>query len=244
MLQDKKAIISGGTGAVGSALCELFAGYGADVAFTYLRNEGRAAELKAKVEAAGRQCLCASIPATDGQGIEAFAREVEETFGRVDILVNNLGTTQVLPFALIDEEDWDEMVQVDLKSMFFYSKAVVRGMIRRKAGAIVNLGSVAGHRMLEVPVHYATVKAAVTGFTISLAKELARYKVRVNEVVPGLLDAGVGTNISERQLEDYNHFCATGRPGTPGEVAEVVAFLASDRASYVNAQSVTIDGGL
>lgn len=244
MLADKKVLISGGTGAVGSALCEIFAGYGADVAFTYLRRVDRAAELKALVEKSGRQCLCESIPATDGEAIEAFARRVEETFGRVDILVNNLGTTQVLPFALIDEEDWDEMVAVDLKSMFFYSKAVVRGMIRRKSGAIVNLGSVAGHRMLEVPVHYATVKAAVTGFTISLAKELTRYKVRVNEVVPGLLDAGVGTNISERQLEEYQRYCAAGRPGTPAEVAELVAFLASDRASYINAQSVTIDGGL
>lgn len=244
MLKDKKALISGGTGAVGSALCEVFAGYGADVAFTYLRNEDKAAALKGLVEAAGRRCLCESIEATDAKAIEAFARQVEEAFGQVDILVNNLGATQVLPFALIDEEDWDEMVQVDLKSMFLYSKAVVRGMIRRKAGTIVNLGSVAGHRMLEVPVHYATVKAGVTGFTISLAKELARYKVRVNEVVPGLLDAGVGTNISERQLEEYKRYCAAGRPGTPAEVAELVAFLASDRASYINAQSVTIDGGL
>lgn len=244
MLEYKKALISGGTGAVGSALCRIFAGYGADVAFTYLRNADKAAELKAQVEAAGRRCLCESIEATDAKAIEAFARQVEESFGQVDILVNNLGATQVLPFALIDEEDWDEMVQVDLKSMFLYSKAVVRGMIRRKAGTIVNMGSVAGHRMLEVPVHYATVKAGVTGFTISLAKELSRYKVRVNEVVPGLLDAGVGTNISERQLEEYKRYCAAGRPGTPAEVAELVAFLASDRASYINAQSVTIDGGL
>jgi 3-oxoacyl-[acyl-carrier protein] reductase len=244
MLENKRVLISGGTGAIGSALCEAFAGYGADVAFTFHKNEARAKEIVGLVEGVGRKCLSQSVEATDAAAIEAFAKSVEEALGGIDVLVNNLGATQVLPFALIDEEDWDEMVQVDLKSMFLFSKAVVRGMIRQKAGVIINLGSIAGHRMLEVPVHYATVKAGVTGFTISLAKEMCRYNIRVNEVVPGLIEGGIGTNVSERQLDEYNRFCCMGRPGTPLEVAELVAFLASDRAAYINAQSVVIDGGL
>jgi 3-oxoacyl-[acyl-carrier protein] reductase len=220
------------------------AGYGADVAFTYRKNHEKAAALTGEIEALGRRCMSAALAATDGPGIEAFVGQVEETLGGLDILVNNLGATQVLPFALIDEEDWDEMVEVDLKSLFLYSKAVVRGMIRRRSGVIVNLGSIAGRRMLEVPVHYATVKAGVTGFTVSLAKEMCRYQIRVNEVVPGLIEGGIGTNVSERQLEEYKRFCSLGRPGRPEEVAELVAFLASDRAAYINAQSVIVDGGL
>jgi len=131
-----------------------------------------------------------------------------------------------------------------LKGLFLFSRAFVRGMIRRKGGAVVNLGSLAGHRLLEVPVHYATAKAAVTGFTLALAKEVSRYGIRVNEVVPGLIGAGVGLNVTDRQLAAYNEHCALGRAGRPEEVAELVVFLVSDRASYVNAQSIAIDGGL
>jgi 3-oxoacyl-[acyl-carrier protein] reductase len=155
-----------------------------------------------------------------------------------------VGATQVMPLALIDGPDWDAAMAVNLKSMFHFVKAVARGMIRRRAGAIVNLGSIGGHRLLEVPVHYAASKAGVSGLTLSVAKELCRYGVRVNEVVPGLIEGGVGENVSERQRAQYAQYCALGRPGRPEEVAEVVAFLASERASYVNAQSIVVDGGL
>jgi NAD(P)-dependent dehydrogenase (short-subunit alcohol dehydrogenase family) len=128
--------------------------------------------------------------------------------------------------------------------MFLVTKAFVRGMIRRKQGAVVNLGSLAGMRMLEVPVHYATAKSAVVGFTLSLARELARYHVRVNAVVPGLITGGVSSNVPEKQQEDYFQHCAVGRAGKPEEVAELVAFLASDRASYISAQAIHIDGGV
>jgi 3-oxoacyl-[acyl-carrier protein] reductase len=124
------------------------------------------------------------------------------------------------------------------------TKAFVRGMIRRKQGAVVNLGSLAGMRVLEVPVHYATAKSAVVGFTLSLSRELARYHVRVNAVVPGLLTGGVSSNVPEKQQEDYFQHCAVGRAGKPEEVAELVAFLVSDRASYINAQAIHIDGGV
>ena len=149
-----------------------------------------------------------------------------------------------MPFALLEEEDWDRMMDVNVKGMFLVTKAFVRGMIRRKQGAVVNLGSLAGMRMLEVPVHYATAKSAVVGFTLSLARELARYHVRVNAVVPGLITGGVSSNVPEKQQEDYFQHCAVGRAGKPEEVAELVAFLASDRASYISAQAIHIDGGV
>ncbi len=244
MLKDRIVLVTGGTGAIGAALCRCCARHGADVAFTWHRAEARAAELSAELTALGRRCLAARVEATDGPAVEAFVGRVEAELGPVHALVNNLGAIQVLPFALIEAEDWDLMMQVNLKGMFLFSKAVVRGMIRRRAGVVLNLGSIAGHRMLEVPVHYATAKAAVLGFTTSLAKELCRYGIRVNSIAPGLIEGGLGVNISDRQLEEYNRFCAMGRPGRPEEVAELAAFLLSDRAPYLNAQSVVLDGGL
>lgn len=150
----------------------------------------------------------------------------------------------MMPFALIEEEDWDAVMAANLKSMFLVTREVVRGMIARKSGVIVNIGSLAGHRLLEVPVHYATAKAGVSGFTLSLAKELARYNIRVNAVVPGLLEEGIGKMVPARELEEYVRYCSAGRPGRTNEVAEVVAFLASDRASYINAQNIFVDGGV
>ncbi|HEY3355883.1 MAG TPA: SDR family NAD(P)-dependent oxidoreductase [Polyangia bacterium] len=244
MLAGKVVLITGGSGAIGAALCRTAAAHGATVAFTFHRKAERAAELAADLEARGTRCLAGEVDGRDGAAVERFTRQVEERFERVDALVNNIGAAQVMPFALIDEADWDDAMAVNLKTMFLFSKAVVRGMIRRRAGAIVNLGSIAGHRLLEVPVHYATAKAGVMGFTLSLAKELCRYGVRVNAVVPGLIEGGVGSNVSERQLAEYQKHCALGRVGQPAEVAELACFLASDRAAYVNAQCMMVDGGL
>jgi NAD(P)-dependent dehydrogenase (short-subunit alcohol dehydrogenase family) len=173
-----------------------------------------------------------------------LAQTVERDLGRVDVLVNNAGVTQVMPFAMIEEKDWDQVMDVNVKGMFLATKAFARGMIRRKSGNIVNLGSLAGMRVLEVPVHYAAAKSAVVGFTLSLARELGRYNIRVNAVVPGMLTGGVSTNIPPKQQERYKEFCCLSRAGEPEEVAELVAFLASDRSSYINAQSLFVDGGI
>jgi len=244
MLSGKTAFITGGTGAVGSAVARIFAREGARVAYSYRSNAERARELDAELAAAG--CWVRSYPmdVLDGEGVARVAAEAEREAGRIDILVNNAGITQVMPFALIEEEDWDRVMDVNVKGMFLVTKAFVRGMIRRKAGAIVNLGSLAGMRVLEVPVHYATAKSAVMGFTLSLAREMSRYGIRVNAVVPGLLTEGVSLNVPPKQQEEYKRYCTLSRAGRPEEVAELVAFLASDRASYINAQCVFADGGI
>jgi len=244
MLKGKRLMITGGTGAIGAATVRAAARYGADVCFTYHTRASEAEALRAEVVALGRRCFCAAVDGNDSAGVTRFVAQADEAMGPPDVLVNNLAVIQVMPFALIDEADWDSVITTNLKGMFLFTKAVARGMVHRKRGVIINMGSIAGHRLVEVPVHYATTKAAVTGFTTSLAKELCRYNIRVNAVAPGLIEGGIGYNISDRQREEYNRYCAAGRPGKPEEVAELVTFLASDRAAYINGQSVVADGGL
>ena len=244
MLEGRIALVTGGSGAVGAAIVRCLARHGAQVAFTFHSQEAKARELEGELTRDGRKVAAFPLDVLDGAAVIQLAEAVAQKFGPVDILVNNAGVTQVMPFALIEEEDWDRMMAVNVKSLFLVTKAFVRPMIRRKRGAIVNLGSLAGMRVLEVPVHYATAKSAVVGFTLSLARELSRYQIRVNAVVPGLLTDGVSAHVPDQQRTDYEQHCTLGRAGTPEEVAELVAFLASDRAAYINAQSIHIDGGI
>jgi len=245
MLEGKVAFVTGGSGAVGAAIVRTFVREGARVAFSYRSHAEKVAQLVEECRAAGgREARAYPLDVRDGPACQALAATVEKDLGRLDVLVNNAGLTQVMPLALIEEKDWDAVMDTNVKGMFLVTKAFVRGMIRRSAGAIINMGSLAGMRVLEVPVHYAAAKSAVVGFTLSLARELGRYNIRVNAVVPGMLTAGVSENVPPRQQEKYKEFCCLGRAGRPEEVAELVAFLASDRSSYINAQSIFVDGGI
>ncbi len=244
MLEGKVAFVTGGSGAVGSAIVRVLAREGARVGFTYHRRADRAAELADELAESGATVRAYELDVLDGPAAGRVAGQIDRDLGAVDVLVNNAGLSQVMPFALIEEQDWDRIMDVNVKGMFLVTKAFVRGMIRRKRGNVVNLGSLAGMRVLDVPVHYATAKSAVVGFTLSLARELARYGIRVNAVVPGMLTAGVSVNVPDKQREEYCRFCTASRPGEPAEVAELVAFLASDRSSYINAQAINVDGGI
>jgi 3-oxoacyl-[acyl-carrier protein] reductase len=244
MLAGKIALVTGGSGAVGGAIVRVLAREGCRVAYTYHGRADRAEKLREELSAAGSDVRAWLLDVLDAAAVAQLAQTIEQEFGQVDILVNNAGFAQVLPFAMIEEDDWDRMMDVNVKGMFLVTKAFARGMIRRKRGSIVNIGSLAGVRMLEVPVHYATAKSAVVGFTLALARELGRYAVRVNAVVPGMLTEGVSVNVPVKQQEEYKRYCALSRVGTPEEVAELVAFLASDRSSYINGQAILVDGGI
>ena len=236
---DKTVLVTGGSGAVGGAIVRRFISEGYKVAFTYLNNQKSADALAGETGAFG-----VHADLTNRGQVQSLVAQVLGHYGAIDVLVNNAGQTQVMPFALIEEADWDAILSANIKTMYLVTQESIRGMIQRKAGVIINIGSLAGHRLLDVPVHYATAKAAVSGFTLALARELSRYHIRVNEVVPGLLTMGVGTLVPEKEMAEYLKYCTAGRPGTPGEVAELVAFLANDKASYINAQSINVNGGI
>jgi NAD(P)-dependent dehydrogenase (short-subunit alcohol dehydrogenase family) len=244
MLSGKVAFVTGGSGALGQAIVQALAREGCCVAYSYKNNEQAAEQLKKKLEASGSNVQSYLLDILDASGSVELADKIEAELGPVDILVNNAGIAQVMPFAMIEEDDWDMIMDVNVKGMFLVTKAFVRGMIRRRKGCIVNIGSLAGMRMLEVPVHYATAKSAVVGFTMALAREFGRYNIRVNAAVPGMLEGGVSDNIPTRLQDEYKGYCALSRAGTCEEAAELVAFLASDRSSYINAQAIMIDGGI
>jgi 3-oxoacyl-[acyl-carrier protein] reductase len=234
-----KVLVTGGSGAVGRAIVRRFVRDGHEVAFTWLGGKEPAEALVRETGASAFQ-----VNLTQPVQVEQMAKAVLAKLGQVDVLVNNAGRTQVMPLPLLEAEDWDEIMAANLKSMFLVTREFVRGMIARKSGIIINMGSLAGHRLLEVPVHYAAAKAGGTGLTLALASELARSHIRVNEVVPGLLEDGIGRLVPDKEREEYLRYCTAKRPGKPEEVADVVAFLASPAASYMNAQSVYVDGGI
>lgn len=232
-------LITGGTGALGQALVRRFRADALPVAFTW-RSDANAA--KTLAENTGAIAIHADLCQADQ--VEQAVTQAENDLGGISILVNAAGSTQIMPFALIEIEDWKQVFDDNVTSAFLVTRAAVRGMIRRKAGSVVMIGSIAGERMLEVPVHYAAAKAAISGFTLSLAAELRRWNIRVNCVVPGMLEGGVAQNIPPALKEDFFKHCALGRAGRMAEVAETVAFVASEKASYINAQMITVDGGL
>lgn len=239
MFKDKNVLITGGSGSIGSEICRVFKSYNANVFFTYNKNKEKANALANEIGAKAIQLNIESV--TD---ITKKIDELVSEDGPIDILVNNAAVSQILPLSMLDEEDVDYVMNVNIKGTLFVTKAAIKGMIRNKSGTIVNIGSIAGHRMLDVPITYAMTKAAISGLSISLASELKKFGIRVNSVVPGMIEGGVSTGVPDELRKDFIQHCATGREGTAKEVAELVCFVASEKASYINGQNIMIDGGI
>jgi len=244
LLEGRRALVTGATRGLGRAIARTLAREGADVAFNYTRSDADATSLVEEIRAYGRRALSFKISVLDRVGVQEVAHRIETDWGGVDVLVNNAGVGQVVPLALMEEADWDRMMGVNVKGAFLMSQAVLRGMIRVKRGRILNISSLAGVKMMQAPVHYSAAKAALKGFTEALAKEIGRYGITVNCLAPGILEEGVSANLPAPRLEEYLRNCALGRVGTFAEVAEVVAFLASDRNSYMNGATVVLDGAV
>jgi 3-oxoacyl-[acyl-carrier protein] reductase len=243
-LAGKVALVTGGGRGLGAAMVRVFAAAGAKVGFSYARNEEAAKALVDAVAGAGGQAFGYPVSVLDTPGTEGMMRDLETRFGPLDILVNNAGISQNLPLPLLEEEDFDKVLDVNVKGAYLTSRAALRGMMRRKKGVILNIGSLVSERILEAPIHYTTSKAAIDGLTKALAKEASRHGVRVLCLAPGLLEDGLGKNLPEHRLVDYLKHCALGRVGTLDEVAKLGCFMASDEASYMWGAAVVADGGV
>lgn len=236
-----RALVTGGTRGLGRAIAFALAKRGAKVAVTYSKSDDDAAETKTLL---GPDALVFKGSVADGDHVKATVATVVKEWGGVDVLVNNAGVTQVLPLALVEEKDWDLVMDVNAKGAFLFSRACLKHMIKARSGRILSIGNFASERMVEAPVHYAASKAALRGMTEALAREVGRYGITVNLLAPGILDTGLARMLPQHRVDEYRSQCALGRTGTVAEVAELAAFLVSEEARFVTGAKIAIDGGV
>ena len=245
MLEGKKAVVTGGSRGIGRAIALEFVREGADVCITYATNEEASKETLSLLSEAG-----ALFPfALKGDAAdEGFAKEVaacmKDTFGGADILVNNAGITDDGLILRMKPESFDRVVAANLSGAFYMLRELSPFMLKRRAGRIVNISSVAGVKGNAGQANYAASKAGLIGLTLSAAKELGGKGITVNAVAPGLIDTDMAKALSEAQLAQSLQAIAAGRLGRPEEVAHLVCFLCSDKAAYITGQVIAIDGGL
>ena len=236
---EKSVLVTGGTRGIGRAIVEQFARCGAFVSFTYRSSVEEAAELTRTLGAVGYQA-----DAADFSAAEEVVKAVLDNRGRLDVLVNNAGITRDNLMLRMRESDWDTVIQANLKSVFNYSKAVYRTMMRQRSGRIINISSVVGLQGNAGQSNYAASKAGIVGITKSLAKELGSRGITVNVVAPGYVDTDMTDALSEKVRKELLAAIPLRRTASPEDIAAPVLFLASPAAGYITGQVVTVDGGL
>jgi 3-oxoacyl-[acyl-carrier protein] reductase len=243
LLEGKRAFVSGGTRGIGAAICEVFAREGADVAFNYGTRDDLAADTRKNIEAHGRKSLSFKISVTDRLGMKRLTRELIESWGGIDILVNNAAINRGDNFATTTDRAWDEVIHTNVDSLFAVTKPMYKQMIRQRKGSILNITSIGALRALPTAVHYATSKAAMIGFTKCLSREAGTFGVKVNAIAAGIFDTDLAQALPERLLQMHDLWVSAGRLGRPKELAEYAAFMVSDRNSFMNGEVVIVDGG-
>lgn len=243
-LAGKRCLVTGGSRGLGLAIACALARAGARVAFTYSRDDQDAGDAHSKIAAEGGEVLRFKGAVSDAKHVQHTVAEITRAWGGVDVLVNNAGPTQILPIALLEEADWDAVMNTNVKGAFLFSRAVLRSMIRARNGSILNIGTFASERVVEAPVHYAAAKSALRGMTEALAREVGRYGIRVNLLAPGLLDVGLAKILPRHRVDEYLSQCPAGRLGTVEELAASVVFIVSDENTFMTGAKLTFDGGL
>ncbi|WP_303104086.1 3-oxoacyl-[acyl-carrier-protein] reductase [uncultured Mitsuokella sp.] len=244
LLDGKVALVTGASRGIGRAIALRLASEGAKVAINYAGNQQAAEEVKHEIESAGGEALLVKANVADAQAVEAMVASVVEAFGTIDILVNNAGITRDGLLMRMKDEDFDAVIDTNLKGVFYCTKAVAKLMMKKRTGRIVNMSSVVGLIGNAGQTNYAAAKAGVLGFSKSAAKELAARGITVNMVAPGFIDTDMTSVLPDKVKDAMVQEIPLKRMGCPEEVAGAVLFLVSDCASYITGQVVHVDGGM
>ena len=244
MTPGRVALVTGGSRGIGRAVSLRLAAAGARVVVNFAKRADAADEVVDAITGAGGQAVAVGADVADPDAVQALFAETTDRFGPVEILVNNAGITRDELLLRMRPEVWDEVLTVNLRSVYLCTRAALRGMLRRKFGRVVSIGSVAGLAGNPGQANYAASKAAIIGFTRSVAKEVGSRGITVNVVAPGFIDTEMTADIPDEARQRAVDSVAAGRFGTADEVASAVAYLCGDEAAYVNGHILVVDGGL
>lgn len=245
LLDNKVAIVTGGSRGIGKGIVEIFARHGCSVAFTYLSSSQAANDLAGELSSKYQvKVLAYQSDASDYQSAKQLVNDVVKEFGRIDILVNNAGITRDGFLIRMSEKDWDDVIRVNLKSAFNLTQPCAQQMIRQKSGSIINISSVVGVEGNGSQSNYAASKAGLIGFSKSVAIELGPRNIRCNVVAPGFIETDMTSNLPEDIKKQWINDIPLRRPGTPEDVGNVCLFLASDLSTYVSGQVIPVCGAM
>ncbi|MDL1899364.1 3-oxoacyl-[acyl-carrier-protein] reductase [Anaerolineae bacterium CFX9] len=243
-LQDKVAIVTGGSRGIGRAIALELAKRGATVVVNYQKSADAANEVVAAIQAAGGQALAVQADVSVEEDANALVKTTVDTYGKIDILVNNAGTTRDNVIMMMGADDFDTVINTNLRSTWLMSKAAVRSMMRKRYGRVINITSISGIVGNAGQTNYSASKAGIIGLTKALAREVAARNITVNAVAPGFVLTDLTSGLPEELTSKLNENIPLGRWGTVEDVAHATAFLASDEASYITGHVLTVDGGL
>ena len=244
LLEGKNVIITGASRGIGRGIAKVFADHGANVAFTYSSSEGPALELQKELESSGVKAKAYKSNAASFSEAEELIAQVLEDFGGIDVLINNAGITKDNLLMRMGEEDFDTVIEVNLKSVFNMTKAVQRTMLKQRHGSIINMSSVVGVKGNAGQTNYAASKAGMIGFTKSVALELGSRNIRCNAIAPGFIETEMTEKLDEKTVQGWRDAIPLKRGGSPEDVANACLFLASDLSAYVTGQVLNVDGGM
>jgi 3-oxoacyl-[acyl-carrier protein] reductase len=244
LLENKVALITGASRGIGEAIAVKFAEHGAHIAFTYLSSEDRARALEERLSALGVKAKGYKSDAADYKAAETLTADVLKDFGTIDVCVNNAGISRDNLLLRLTSDQWDEVMQANLKSVFNLTKQVIRPMMKNRAGSIINLSSVVGVKGNGGQSAYAASKAGIIGFTKSVALEIGSRNIRCNAIAPGFIETDMTHYLKDGGAEKWMEKIPLGRFGKPEDVANAALYLASDMSLYVTGQTLSVCGGM
>lgn len=244
LLQGKTALITGASKGIGKKIAEVFAAHGANVAFTYLSSVEKGQALEQELAAAGTKVKGYRSDASDFKAAEELVNAIVAEFGTLDIVVNNAGITKDGLLMRMSEEQWDDVLNINLKSIFNVTKAASKPMMKQRSGVFINMSSIVGMQGNAGQANYAASKAGIIGFTKSIAKELGSRNIRSNAIAPGFIRTEMTDALPQDVVAGWSKMIPLQRMGESEDVANVALFLASDMGSYVNGQVISVCGGM